>query len=365
MTAPADPFRVVILHEWDGRPYFQALDGLVRAETGKPPLYREMWIFRQLAVGLVRRDFRLVGRALGNALFFLRSFFLRDRVVLMGVAPCDPALLFWRRLMRRNRVVYHTSWTEWSGGRFAKNSPVARARVEAAWRSFLEDPRLRAVSILSESKRAMLANYRIDEARIAVIPHAVDRAVFRAQKPASPSPRLRVAYVGRLAVVKGIDVLSEIILGADPERFEFTLVGDGPERGTLQKALGGKNVAWHGHVADKRRIADLMAGHDVMVLPSISEQFGIALIEGMACGLVPLASDGLVPKDLVHPGGNGFIEKREAGAFLAVLRRLDGDRELLERLRVKALAKASEYDLEAVAARWRALLQGLAPMQSR
>lgn len=361
----ADPFRVIILHEWDGRPYFQALDELVRGETGAPPLYREVWIFRQLAVGLVRRDWALAKRALRNALFFLGSFFLRDRVVVLGLAPCDPALLFWRRLLRRNRVVYHTSWTEWGGGRFAKNSPVARARVEAAWRAFLEDPRLRIVSILAESKLALLAGYRIDPGRIHVIPHAVDRKVFRVQPPASPSPRLRIAYVGRLAVVKGIDVLAEIIRKADPGRFAFTIVGDGPERGTLQKALGGPNVAWHGHVADKRRIADLMAGHDVMVLPSISEQFGIALIEGMACGLVPLASDGLVPKDLVFPGENGFIEKRDADAFLSVLRGLDGDRALLERLRGRALEKAAEYDLEAIGGRWRAFLQDATPAGAR
>lgn len=360
----ADPFRVIILHEWDGRPYFQALDGLVRRETGAPPLYREIWIFRQLAVGLARRNGALVKRSLRNMLFFLESFFLRERTIVLGMAPCDPALLFWRRLLRRNRIVYHTSWTEWGGGRFAKNSPVARARVESAWRGFLEDPRLRIVSILAESKRALLANYRIDQDRIRVIPHAVDRNVFRVQPPASPTARLRVAYVGRLAVVKGIDVLAEIIRKADPERFAFTILGDGPERGTLEGALGGPEGAqaskavWHGHVGDKRRIADLIAGHDVMVLPSVSEQFGIALIEGMACGLVPLASDGLVPKDLVYPGVNGFIEKRTATAFLDVLVRLAADRDLLERLRAKALEKAAEYDLQAVAALWKALLAG-------
>src|SRR4051812_23574732 len=100
-ATPGTPARfgqLIILHEWDGYPYFQALDKRVRQRTGSTPLYREMWVIRQMGIGLLRRQPRLIYRSLRNLAFFARSFFLKDAVIVMGMAPFDPSVLFWARL---------------------------------------------------------------------------------------------------------------------------------------------------------------------------------------------------------------------------------------------------------------------------
>ena len=349
------PRKVVILHEWDGKPYYWALDSLVRAETGRPPLYREVWLIRQMGIGLIRRNRDLVVKSLRNTLFFLRSFFLRDRVIVLGIAPFDPALLFWSRLRRNNQVIYHTSWLKWDGSDVPKRSLVFRGLIRRRWKEFLEDPRVRVVSILGESKTDMLRHYRKDPELFATIPHALDLKVFASPARRPAGDILKVAYVGRLNARKGIDVVADLIDKADPARFRIGVAGEGPEWKRLEPLQG--RFDYHGFLSGKAQVAGLLKEYDVMILPSFFEPFGIALVEAMACGVVCIVSDGLFPKDLILDGQNGFIVPRTTGAFLEALEKLHRDRALLESFRVQGLDRVKEFELGAIGERWRALLR--------
>ncbi|MDB5047889.1 MAG: glycosyl transferase group 1 [Fibrobacteres bacterium] len=352
--------QVIVLHEWNGPAYFQAIDLEVRARTGAPPLYREVWCIRQLAIGLVRRQPALVFRALRNMVFFLQSFFLRDCVIVLGIAPFDPALLFWSRIRRSNSVVYHTSWSKWEGSEVPKRSLLLGGWARRRWKRFLEDPRVRVVSILSDSRVDMRKHYSKPESAFTTIPHAVDMEVFRpgAPRPAVDNPEepLRVLYLGRLNPVKGIDVVADLIAKADPRRFRFGVAGDGPEWFRLEPLKG--RFEYFGMVAAKREVARILADHDVLILPSYSELFGLALIEAMACGVVCIASDGLSPKSLVLNGENGFIVKRSTEAFLETLERLHADRSLLRRMREQGFARVKEFGMESIRSKWRGVLWG-------
>ena len=353
--ADGDVGDVVILHEWDGKPYYQALDALVREMTGKPPLYRELWFIRQMAVGLVRRNPELIRKSFRNAVFFLRSLFLRDATIILGMAPFDPSMVFWGRLRKANRVIYHTSWVAWEGEDVPKRSWVLRGFVKECWRSFIEDPRVRVVSILKESRISMLRRYRKDERAFTAIPHALDLAVFR--PPAAPLPKsekLRVIYLGRLNARKGIDVVAELIEKADPARFHFAVAGDGPEWSRLESLK--ERFEYHGLVKGKGAVARLLGGFDVLVLPSHFEPFGIAFIEAMACGVVCIASDSLFPKDLIVDGENGFVVQRTCEAFLGALESLHRDRDRLGAFRARGLERVREFDLKAIGGRWESLL---------
>jgi glycosyltransferase involved in cell wall biosynthesis len=72
------------------------------------------------------------------------------------------------------------------------------------------------------------------------------------------------------------------------------------------RATGAADVflaGWHGH-------DDLPLGlnaSDVVVLPSVHEQFGQVLVEGMACGLPALAVDAHGPRGIVDPGETGWL----------------------------------------------------------
>src|SRR5262249_8032149 len=102
----------------------------------------------------------------------------------------------------------------------------------------------------------------------------------------------------------------------------------------------------------------LFRSHTVVLL-SDWEGLGLVLVEGMACGVVPI---GLRRP---HSGAAEVIEDRVTGllvddrddAFVAAVRRLRGDLALWERLSRSARAKAeAEHSDEVCTARWHELL---------
>jgi glycosyltransferase involved in cell wall biosynthesis len=130
---------------------------------------------------------------------------------------------------------------------------------------------------------------------------------------AGPGPVL--LYVGRYTEVKRIPLLIRAYAKAR-ERFEvrapLVLLGGHPgewegehplqvvrETGVEDVFLAG----WHGH-------EDLPAGlnaADVVVLPSVREQFGQVLVEAMACGLPVIAANAHGPAEIVDDGRTGWL----------------------------------------------------------
>ena len=72
-------------------------------------------------------------------------------------------------------------------------------------------------------------------------------------------------------------------------------------------------VAHQGRVYTDRLMADLLRAADVFLMPSLAESFGMMAVEAMACGAVPLVSDGTALPSVVQapeagvsvPAGNG------------------------------------------------------------
>ena len=122
-------------------------------------------------------------------------------------------------------------------------------------------------------------------------------------------------YVGRYTEVKRIPLLIRAYARARP-RFEM--------RAPLV-LLGGYPGEWEGdhplEVIESEGVDDVFLagwrGHkdlprglnaaDVVVLPSVREQFGQVLVEGMACGLPVIAKDAYGPAEIVDHGETGWL----------------------------------------------------------
>jgi hypothetical protein len=112
---------------------------------------------------------------------------------------------------------------------------------------------------------------------------------------------------------------------------------------------------------DNDQIQSHLLEHHVIVLLSDSEGLPIALMEAMACGVVPICLR--VPSgvlELVEDGVTGLLVNNRGDDFFEAVRRLRDEPGLWERLSRAARAKIeAEYSQEQSAARWSAFFEEL------
>jgi glycosyltransferase involved in cell wall biosynthesis len=125
-----------------------------------------------------------------------------------------------------------------------------------------------------------------------------------------------ILYVGRFTDVKRVPLLIAAYQRAQASFAHpapLTLVGGFPGEWegehpweTVQR-LGARDVflaGWHTH----DELPDIFAASDIIVLPSVREQFGQSLVEGMACGLPAIAvAAGHGPDEIVASGASGWL----------------------------------------------------------
>ncbi|MCF2520715.1 glycosyltransferase family 4 protein [Dyadobacter sp. CY351] len=151
----------------------------------------------------------------------------------------------------------------------------------------------------------------------AVIDEEVISARYNAGKKAhvNVARAYRFVFVGRLAPEKNLGTLLRAFaqvrpLDSETLPWEMMLIGDGPERATLEKLtaeLGLQNKISFAGGLSWYKVPDLLVHCDVLVLPSKSEPWGLVVNEAMVCGLPVIVSKncGCVA-DLVKNGVNGF-----------------------------------------------------------
>jgi glycosyltransferase involved in cell wall biosynthesis len=132
-------------------------------------------------------------------------------------------------------------------------------------------------------------------------------------------------YVGRFTAVKRVPLLIEAYERARPgfnTRAPLVLLGgfpgewEGEHPLDAVRRVGARDVflaGWHGHPA----LPDFLAASDVVVLPSVREQFGQVIVEGMACGRPPIAVDAFGPADIVRHGDTGWLVEPDDVVSLA------------------------------------------------
>ena len=149
--------------------------------------------------------------------------------------------------------------------------------------------------VATESLRQELAERGF--AHLRAWSRGVDLAHFQPEprEPWPGLPRPVFLYVGRVAVEKNIAAFLDLDLPGSK-----VVVGDGPQRATLQRQFPGVHFAGAKHGADLSRA---YAGADVMVFPSLTDTFGLVMLESLACGTPVAAFPVTGPKDVLLPGG--------------------------------------------------------------
>ena len=148
-------------------------------------------------------------------------------------------------------------------------------------------------------------------------------------------PRPVFSYVGRVAVEKNIRAFLDLELPGSK-----VVVGGGPQLATLRRQYPAVLFTGPKYGDD---LAQAYAGSDVMVFPSLTDTFGLVLLEALACGTPIAAFDVTGPRDVLasareHVGAVG-PDLREA-ALAAVGADRDACRRHAERFSWRACAEA-------------------------
>lgn len=142
-----------------------------------------------------------------------------------------------------------------------------------------------------------------------------------------------ILFLGRIHPKKGLDILVDAFKMACEKRDDLFLVVAGPgETGYVNKAkrlfknagLSDK-VIFTGAILEEEKISALYES-DIFVLPSYGENFGIAVLEAMACGLPVIGTNkvGLFPD--IKEYDSGIVTTCNAGQIAkAMLKLLDNE----------------------------------------
>ena len=168
--------------------------------------------------------------------------------------------------------------------------------------------------------------------RTVVIPNAVDvDAVPQARHDGGPP---LVVAVGRLAEPKDALTLVRALAGVHDRQFTAVLIGDGPDRPSVEAEVRRLELQDVVALAGTRDdVPELLARADVFALSSRSEGAPVSILEAMAAGLPVVASSvGGVP-ELVADGETGLlVPPGDPAAMAAALGRLLEDVDLRRRL---------------------------------
>lgn len=196
---------------------------------------------------------------------------------------------------------------------------------------------------LADVRQAMPAN------DVTLVPNF--RPLFPApdHEPRSASAPLRLAFLGRISPVKGLDIaLKAMATAAVPAHLDiFGPVGDAAhwqECEQLIAALPAQcSASWHGEIANDDAPA-MLAAHDALLLPSLSENFGHAIFESFAAGTPVIIGD-RTPWRGIEADRAGFEAKSgDVDSFAAALAAFAGlDHEAHGAWRAGARARAEHF----------------------
>jgi glycosyltransferase involved in cell wall biosynthesis len=205
-------------------------------------------------------------------------------------------------------------------------------------------------------------------ARIETIPNGVDVSAVRAEAAATERPMLEgyALFVGKLARNKGANALIDVAEQARL-RMPLVIVGDGPERRSLEQAATAvrrdvRILGWR----DRREVFQWLRHAALLIFPSVwPEPLSRVLIEASALSVPIAAMNTGGTADIVVDEETGLLSTSASGLAEDVAR-LISDASLTARLGSAAASRAAaHFDIRIIVDRMEALYEELSGAPQR
>jgi glycosyltransferase involved in cell wall biosynthesis len=196
----------------------------------------------------------------------------------------------------------------------------------------------KTVVVLSEIEKEFIEK-RWKNLDVRVLENAVALDEIQTRKPETPEKT--IIFLGRIHADKGLREITEAcrILKNENFRFNFKAFGAGAGAESFAREMSeilGEKFTFGGITSGAEKW-QAFAASDIFLLPSHYEGLPMALLEAMAAGCVPIASEiGSIPS-VVRDGENGFlIEPKNVSDIIEKLKFLLSGKAVWENLRQNA-----------------------------
>ena len=216
------------------------------------------------------------------------------------IATEGPVGFFARWWCERNRIPYntsyHTKFPEFLNKLYG--IPVAWTYWYMRWFHRHSE----RVLVTTESMRVDLESRGFKN--LVVWSRGVDRTIQPTVDRSGYRPIPRLLSVGRVSKEKGLDDLIQF-----QDDYDLVIVGDGPYRAELERKLPGAKFFGYLHGQD---LVNQYALADVFVFPSVTDTFGVVIIEALAQGCPVAAYPVAGPVDIIKNGVTGYLDNNLA-----------------------------------------------------
>jgi glycosyltransferase involved in cell wall biosynthesis len=226
----------------------------------------------------------------------------------LHIATEGPLGIAARRYAVRSRLAfttaYHTRFPEYVHARV--RLPVS---LTYRWLRHFHGPS-RAIMVPTPAVQQELQRRGFDNTVLWT--RGVDTDTFRqTARDALGTERPIFLCVGRVAVEKNIEAFLKLDLPGSK-----WVVGEGPLRGRLERLYPRVNFAG---IKTPHELATYYASADVFVFPSLTDTFGLVLLESLACGTPVAAFPVAGPIDVIGASGAGVLDPDLRNACLRAL----------------------------------------------
>ena len=182
--------------------------------------------------------------------------------------------------------------------------------------------------------------------------------------PILPSPPVKLIYVGDAIPAKGIHLLLDAVKTFSSDSIHLTMVGSVPNK-ILSRALA--DPFWNGRltvlgVVPNTEIMDILSRHDLLILPSLNDGWGMVVTEALIAGIGAIVTDACGSQDIPRQFETGLvIPAGSVSAIVNALRQVIDEPKLLLSWKINARARRDETRPEEIAARMHRVLEPMFP----
>lgn len=236
-------------------------------------------------------------------------------------------IIYWRKVreLQREEAELQPAW-----------APTLLALHDSEEKLARKDEELAAADIVVTACSFARESLPKLNATVQVIPYGAPEVKDDVTR--QPNEKLRILFVGALTQAKG---LSYLFTAAErlKQHVDLTLIGHRVNESIPAPSLLDRH-RWIPSLSHEKLLAE-MGRHDVLILPSLHEGFGLVILEAMSQGTPVITTSHTGGPDVIQDGLDGFIVPiRSADAIAEKFELLLQDRQRLPAMSAAAREKA-------------------------